>query len=348
MIKIFAADLKALREEKNISLKDISHYTKINVTILENLESGDFTFQPQAYIRAFLKQYISQLGLDVEETLFDYDLARSGKYKTRRPNVVVAEEEVSEQETPDSRGSKLRITEKLKEMVETPKKIIEEKNNIRDPKTGSEEKIISEHSLKNRPNELKGESKSSLKKDAANNEDQNKNPAKSFFGISLLNLPIVKNLSLIIFILLILIGIYSLINILFIEGSKDNPEIIRQNFDDVVSEQERKILGTKTPEEIQDSIGRAEEDALAAKDSVVLRLSSTSPITVFLITDSLNYNNPAKIVLREDASIFRARKFFYISTDNTESIKATVNNKPIKFENKSINKVKLAKGGIAK
>ena len=104
MVKIFAEDLKAIREEKNISLKSISQHTRLNITILENLENGEFTFQPQAYIRAFLKQYIACLDLDVEEVLFDYDLARSGKYKSNRPEKPEPEEieeEIEEEEIPE-------------------------------------------------------------------------------------------------------------------------------------------------------------------------------------------------------------------------------------------------------
>ncbi|MBK8984141.1 MAG: helix-turn-helix domain-containing protein [Ignavibacteria bacterium] len=92
MLKIFAQDLKAIREKKNITLKSISQQTRLNMTTLENLESGDYNFQPQAYIRAFLKQYIACLDLDVDETLFEYDLARSGKYKSSR-----SEEEIKRQ-----------------------------------------------------------------------------------------------------------------------------------------------------------------------------------------------------------------------------------------------------------
>ena len=63
MLKSFAEDLKSVREEKNISLKDISARTRLNVSILENLENGEFSFQPQTYIRAFLKQYIISIGM---------------------------------------------------------------------------------------------------------------------------------------------------------------------------------------------------------------------------------------------------------------------------------------------
>ena len=125
-IKTFAADLKAVREDKNLTLKDISQQTRLNVTILENIENGDFTFQPQAYIRAFLKQYINSLDLDMEETLFDYDLARSGKYKPKQSSYPADEPETTE-ESQEHKSSREKITEKLKGFVDSPKKVTEVK-----------------------------------------------------------------------------------------------------------------------------------------------------------------------------------------------------------------------------
>lgn len=66
-------------------MKSIAQQTRLNISVLESIENGDFTFQPQTYIRAFIKQYAACLDLDVEEVLFDYDLARSGKYKQKFP-----------------------------------------------------------------------------------------------------------------------------------------------------------------------------------------------------------------------------------------------------------------------
>ena len=87
MLKSFANDLKMHREENNISLREVSAKTRLNISVLESLESGDYNFQPQAYIRAFMKQYIEAIGLDLDEVLFDYDLARSGKYKPKRESI---------------------------------------------------------------------------------------------------------------------------------------------------------------------------------------------------------------------------------------------------------------------
>jgi hypothetical protein len=60
--------------------------------------------------------------------------------------------------------------------------------------------------------------------------------------------------------LLIGAGVYSLINVLFLSNNSQGPEIQRKSFDEVVKENEKKILGKKTPEEIQDSINKAEEE----------------------------------------------------------------------------------------
>lgn len=352
MLKAFARDLKHIREEKNISLRDISVKTRLNISVLESLENADYTFQPQTYIRAFLKQYIAALDLDVDEILFDYDLARSGKYKQKfffndDPGKANSETESKESE----KSSKHSLKEKLKEIVESPAKIIQEKKSEqKDTKKADdensyteikEEKTVHAHTSKteNRlsinPNESKPVSSSI---------PENVKKSSSF---SFLASPVVKNIFGILFIILVLIGLYSLINILFLEGSDDKPQIIRQNFDEVVQEQEKKLLGKRTPEEINDSIKKAQEQSLLTADTIVLKINSLSRGSVFVSYDSVNYSNPEKIVFEEgETGTFKATKFFHISSGNTEAFNATVNNKSLKFNKKSVSKVKINKDGI--
>lgn len=72
----FGEELKKLRQEKEVSLSDISVETRINQKFLESIESGKFHILPQTYIRAFLKEYASMIGADPDEILEKYDLAR--------------------------------------------------------------------------------------------------------------------------------------------------------------------------------------------------------------------------------------------------------------------------------
>ncbi|HMQ70132.1 MAG TPA: helix-turn-helix transcriptional regulator [Ignavibacteria bacterium] len=406
-IKTFAADLKAVREEKNLTLKGISQQTRLNISILENIENGDFTFQPQAYIRAFLKQYINSLDLDIDETLFDYDLARSGKYKPKQSSYNTESPQNSE-EIPEQKSSRTKITDKLKGMVDSQKKAPAEKisdktedeltieipdkkeeinknisENIKEEfaneeseeaNTEKEEENIEDLREKLR-NELREEMRNEIRQEIKKEIPEVKNdikkevkaeknyiqkkPEEKYYtkpdksrdksGISLafLNSPAIRNIFMILFVILVLVGIYSLVNILFLEGSKDKPEVIRQNFDDVVKEQEQKILGKRTPEEIQDSIRRAEEELAAAGDSITLKVTGLGAGSFYLITDSVNYSKPEKITFTKgETGVFKAKKNFFISAENTEIVKATVNDVPIKFGNKSVSKVKIGRSGV--
>ncbi len=348
MLKTFAEDLRSVREEKNISLKSISQQTRLNITILENIENGDFTFQPQAYIRAFLKQYINSLDLDMEETLFDYDLARSGKYKSKRDRTIPVQKPVPEKEAaPDE--IKPDDTDDSIQIEESPKKKIEE---TKPEDSGSpKEKITGTNAEKKKPADENTVGKSlSLKQPGERKQTYTAaGPERKSFPASVLSSPIVKNIFLIIFIALVLLGVYSLINILFLEGSGDSPEIIRQNFDEVVKEQEKKILGKKTPEEIQDSIRQAAEMMESSKDSITLKITSIDAGSIFLVTDSVNYEKPQKIEFgKNEIGVFKAGKSFFLSSGNTDAFKATVNNAPVKFGKASVSKVKITKDGIKK
>lgn len=339
MLKTFAADLKAIREEKNLTLRTISQQTRLGVSILENLENGDYTFQPQAYIRAFLKQYINSLGLDTEDILFDYDLARSGKYKSKRQNTFI-EESVPKKDI---------IAEKLKEIIETPKKIIAEKKSEKQPI--AENPPIPTSETKKDQDIKNSESKYNIQRPPE--KDASGYISKSYkenkFSVAYLNSPAGKNIIMIIFILLVLLGIYSLINILFLEKSNDNPEVIRQNFDEVVKEQEKKILGKRTPEEIQDSIRKAEEELVVSKDYLVLKITGLRTGRIFIVSDSVNYNKPEKIEFaKNDVREFKTKTSFHISSANTDDFNAVLNDKPIRFGKISISKVKLDKNGLAK
>jgi len=69
----FFSELKSAREAKGISLEEISDATLINLKILEALERGDVSVAPQAYIRAFIREYAQVVGLDDTETMKKYN-----------------------------------------------------------------------------------------------------------------------------------------------------------------------------------------------------------------------------------------------------------------------------------
>lgn len=80
MLKEFGQDLKSLRESHNITIAEISAQTRINQKFINLMESGIFDFQPETYIRAFLKEYARCVDVNENIMLTDYEKAKSGFY----------------------------------------------------------------------------------------------------------------------------------------------------------------------------------------------------------------------------------------------------------------------------
>ena len=70
----FGGELKRVRQDKQISLMDISFATRINIRFLEAIEAGKFSVLPQTYIRAFLREYGEAIGMGADEILRRYEV----------------------------------------------------------------------------------------------------------------------------------------------------------------------------------------------------------------------------------------------------------------------------------
>jgi cytoskeleton protein RodZ len=84
-MNLFFQELKRAREEKRVSLADIADRTLINIRHLEAIERGDTAILPEAYVRAFIKEYASAIGLDGAETLRKFDDTRRAQEEASRP-----------------------------------------------------------------------------------------------------------------------------------------------------------------------------------------------------------------------------------------------------------------------
>src|SRR5258708_5239696 len=62
--------LRDKREERGMSLEEVSVATKIGVRVLLAIEEGDLSkLPPKAFVRGFIQSYAKYLGLDVKEIL---------------------------------------------------------------------------------------------------------------------------------------------------------------------------------------------------------------------------------------------------------------------------------------
>ena len=57
----FAKALIQLRKSKDITLEQISDFCKIKKNYLEKIESGNFFFKSEIYIKLFIKEYIKYI-----------------------------------------------------------------------------------------------------------------------------------------------------------------------------------------------------------------------------------------------------------------------------------------------
>ncbi|MFC2092982.1 helix-turn-helix domain-containing protein [Bacteroidota bacterium] len=335
MLKRFAHDLKSIREKKKIPLIEISNETKLHISIFEKMEKGDFTFQPQTYIRAFLKQYAKYLELDENEVIHDYNLAKSGNYHPRtKPEI---EEGKGTIDTDDKFADTF---EEVPDKIKKDKKENESKEvSIKDEDKSEEINLL----------ETKTKRKEMIETVSYDQKTEGRGLVKSDSPV--ISLRVLKNIGWTLLILLILVGVYFLITELIInDSSTKKMEIVRQNFDDVVKESERRLLGKRSEEEIADSIRKARELEASlleeTGDSLKLEITSLKNGSITVITDSLK-TEKAEYGSNE-LGLWKARKFFVISSNNTSSFMAVLNGDTLKFTDKVLRGVKLTKNGIVK
>jgi cytoskeletal protein RodZ len=82
----FGEWLKRQREMRDISLREVSDTTKINLRYLEALEDNRFSALPApVFARGFLREYARYVGLDPDEVLNYYDAAQQDQGEPESP-----------------------------------------------------------------------------------------------------------------------------------------------------------------------------------------------------------------------------------------------------------------------
>jgi len=79
MFDKLSEELKAARIHAGISLQQLANKTRIDIKFLEYIEDGNFSFLPELYVRAFLKEYIKFVGLNEKLIFKKYDAYKLGK-----------------------------------------------------------------------------------------------------------------------------------------------------------------------------------------------------------------------------------------------------------------------------
>ncbi len=100
MFEKLAEELKQARIKSNLSLQQLSTVTRIDMKFLEAMESGDFSYLPELYVKAFTKQYAKAVNLDENIIIKKFEASKKGipyeeesaKQEARRPIELAKED----------------------------------------------------------------------------------------------------------------------------------------------------------------------------------------------------------------------------------------------------------------
>ncbi|GAB4363261.1 MAG: hypothetical protein Kow0042_00960 [Calditrichia bacterium] len=85
-MKEFFQHLKELREEKKITLEDISRKSRLALKYLIAIEAGELDKLPRGYDRIFFKRYLKEIGEDKPDVWRDFNLFfGAGPYENNLP-----------------------------------------------------------------------------------------------------------------------------------------------------------------------------------------------------------------------------------------------------------------------
>ena len=79
LTKKIGNEFKEAREKKGLTYKEIYAQIRIDEKYLEAIENGNFSLLPEVYVRAFIREFASEIDLNPEEMIKKYELAIKGK-----------------------------------------------------------------------------------------------------------------------------------------------------------------------------------------------------------------------------------------------------------------------------
>jgi len=101
MFDKLADELREQREKSGLTLPDMATKTRIDLKFLEAIDQGNFSFLPELYVKAFLKEYAKAIGLDETEIIKKYEAAKEGiEYDSLKETVETKNEEPIKTEAP--------------------------------------------------------------------------------------------------------------------------------------------------------------------------------------------------------------------------------------------------------
>jgi len=138
----FAHDLRAIREERGVSLDDVQQETRMPADILGRFESGDLIGDQhynEVYLRNLLRSYAQALGISAQEVLSAYDQAKAGAYDgaLRRRFLAAGAEQEPEQKPASQPEQVTDESVKNDEPTTNPKSADDDESSSKPPRSSA-------------------------------------------------------------------------------------------------------------------------------------------------------------------------------------------------------------------
>ena len=122
MLDNYAEELREARGKKGITLQQMAAKTRIDIKFLEAIDNGNFSFLPELYVKAFLKQYAKVVGLDEKETVERYEDAKEGKLVIKEEGKSLLEQKVDIEKEKEIEKETTVEKDSVKETAREPEK----------------------------------------------------------------------------------------------------------------------------------------------------------------------------------------------------------------------------------
>ena len=124
MLDKFADELRQQRENSGLTLQQMATKTRIDLKFLEAIDQGNFSFLPDLYVKAFVKQYAKTIGLDENIALKKFEAAREGIEFDPNPPAPV--EEIKQSEAPKVESPKADVPKPVEQSTAPLKSYVDD------------------------------------------------------------------------------------------------------------------------------------------------------------------------------------------------------------------------------
>ncbi len=312
MFDQLAEELKEARIKNNLTLKQLSTRTRIDLKFLEAMEEGNLSFLPDLYVKAFIKECAGVVGLDPDIMLKKYQAAKEGLPYEESDEQGTTEPEVKEEKNAPPDTSAEKPTEK------TDKKQSE--------KSGSGEKTQKFRKVKH----------SAHQSDAVYSK-----PPDAFDSTAPKRSELVPENKNVFIIGASILGAIILIGLIYLLFNQSNEIVVPEKpYDEVVTESQQRY--EEAPVQTADSI----QNIAVSGDSLYLLIQASDTSWIKLILD--NTKEEEFILFPNSQKSLKAADDFKITFGRSSAIKLQLNNKPLDFKptSKSVSHVKISSNGI--